>query len=188
MDTKYQILKLADNYIRKDGFNAFSFRDISAQLGIKSASVHYHFPTKTDLAASVVEHNRSLLLKTIEKNQHLAAPNQLQAFFSIYDYYRTSGKICLIGSIASDYFTVEAPVREAIALLSQTMHQWVTTILEKGLQNNDFFFKAQPDVKAAMIIGNMLALLQLSRVLGDKYYESVKQEIIRDLNDENHVR
>lgn len=186
MDTRNQILKLADNYIRKDGFNAFSFRDISSKLGIKSASVHYHFPTKTQLAASVVDHNRSLLLNTIDKNQQFPASEQLQAFFSIYDYYRTSGKICLIGSIASDYYTVEQPVREAIALLSQTMHQWVTAILEKGLQNNDFHFSAKPDVKAAMIIGNMLALLQLSRVLGDTYYESVKQEIIRDLNPENH--
>lgn len=181
MDTRTQILKLADNYIRKDGFNAFSFRDISSRLGIKSASVHYHFPTKTDLAASVVDHNRLLLLQTIEKNKSNPAPEQLNAFFSIYDYYRSSGKICLIGSIASDYFTVEAPVREAIAHLSQTMHQWVTAILEKGLTEGNFHFKAKADVKAAMIIGNMLALLQLSRVLGDSYYESVKQEIILEL-------
>jgi TetR/AcrR family transcriptional regulator, transcriptional repressor for nem operon len=32
----------------------FSFREIAADVGIKSSSVHYHFLTKGDLAATAV--------------------------------------------------------------------------------------------------------------------------------------
>jgi TetR/AcrR family transcriptional repressor of nem operon len=32
----------------------FSFKEIAADVGIKSSSVHYHFPAKDDLAAAVV--------------------------------------------------------------------------------------------------------------------------------------
>jgi TetR/AcrR family transcriptional regulator, transcriptional repressor for nem operon len=32
----------------------FSFREIAADVGIKGSSVHYHFPTKDDLAAAVI--------------------------------------------------------------------------------------------------------------------------------------
>jgi AcrR family transcriptional regulator len=32
----------------------FSFGEIAADVGIKGSSVHYHFPTKDDLAAAVV--------------------------------------------------------------------------------------------------------------------------------------
>lgn len=53
-DTKTQIMDLAENAIIQGGYNAFSFRDLAAQIGIKSASVHYHFPTKGDLAVSVM--------------------------------------------------------------------------------------------------------------------------------------
>jgi len=48
------IMDAAEKRIRIGGFGGFSFREIAADVGIKSSSVHYHFPTKEDLAAAVV--------------------------------------------------------------------------------------------------------------------------------------
>ena len=53
-DRAQQILDVAEKEMRKGGFDAVSFRDIAAAVGIKSASVHYHFPTKGDLGRAVV--------------------------------------------------------------------------------------------------------------------------------------
>jgi len=44
----------AERRMQAGGFGGFSFRDIASDVGIKSSSVHYHFPTKEDLAAAVV--------------------------------------------------------------------------------------------------------------------------------------
>jgi len=51
--TREQLEDRAEHYIRSGGFNSFSFRDLARDLGIKSASVHYHFPTKSDLGTAV---------------------------------------------------------------------------------------------------------------------------------------
>lgn len=48
-----QILDAAEKRIRSTGYNGFSFRHLAADVGIKSASVHHHFPTKSELAAAV---------------------------------------------------------------------------------------------------------------------------------------
>jgi TetR/AcrR family transcriptional repressor of nem operon len=48
------IMNAAEHRIRLGGFNGFSFREIAADVGVKSSSVHYHFPTKEDLAAAVI--------------------------------------------------------------------------------------------------------------------------------------
>src|ERR1700753_3909114 len=48
------IMDAAEKRIRSGGFGGFSFRDIAADVGIKSSSVHYHFPTKETLAAAVI--------------------------------------------------------------------------------------------------------------------------------------
>jgi TetR/AcrR family transcriptional repressor of nem operon len=53
-DAKKAILDAAEKRIQAGGFGGFSFRDIATDVGIKSSSVHYHFPTKEDLAAAVV--------------------------------------------------------------------------------------------------------------------------------------
>ncbi|RZN23188.1 TetR/AcrR family transcriptional regulator [Bradyrhizobium sp. Leo121] len=48
------IMDAAELRMRGGGFNGFSFREIADDVGIKSSSVHYHFPTKEKLAAAVV--------------------------------------------------------------------------------------------------------------------------------------
>ncbi len=49
-----RILAAAERRIRAAGYNAVSFREIAAEVGVKSASVHYHFPRKQDLGAALV--------------------------------------------------------------------------------------------------------------------------------------
>src|SRR5271168_872816 len=48
------IMDAAERRMRIGGFNGFSFRELDADVGVKSSSVHYHFPTKENLAAAVV--------------------------------------------------------------------------------------------------------------------------------------
>ncbi len=54
-NTREQLQDRAEHYIRQGGFGSFSFRDLAKDLNIKSASVHYHFPSKSDLGTAVAE-------------------------------------------------------------------------------------------------------------------------------------
>jgi TetR/AcrR family transcriptional repressor of nem operon len=53
-DIKTAILDAAERRMQFGGFGGFSFREIAADVGVKSSSVHYHFPTKENLAAAVI--------------------------------------------------------------------------------------------------------------------------------------
>jgi TetR/AcrR family transcriptional repressor of nem operon len=53
-DVKTAIMDAAERRMQLGGFGGFSFREIATDVGIKSSSVHYHFPTKEDLAAAVI--------------------------------------------------------------------------------------------------------------------------------------
>jgi TetR/AcrR family transcriptional repressor of nem operon len=54
-DTLQKLLDAAENRMRLYGYHAVSFRDLADDLGIKSASVHYHFRQKEDLGAALVD-------------------------------------------------------------------------------------------------------------------------------------
>ncbi len=43
-DVKTQIVDAAERRMQRGGFGGFSFREIAADVGIKSSSVHHHFP------------------------------------------------------------------------------------------------------------------------------------------------
>jgi TetR/AcrR family transcriptional repressor of nem operon len=53
-DVATAIMDAAERRMRLGGFNGFSFREIAVDVGVKSSSVHYHFPTKEQLAAAVI--------------------------------------------------------------------------------------------------------------------------------------
>jgi TetR/AcrR family transcriptional repressor of nem operon len=71
-DVRAAIMDAAERRIQQGGFGGFSFREIAADVGIKSSSVHYHFPTKDDLAAAVIrrwaEYTSELIDKELEKD------------------------------------------------------------------------------------------------------------------------
>src|ERR1700747_74229 len=63
MDTiRDAILSSAEARIRRAGFHGFSFRDLAADVGVKSASVHYHFPTKAELGVSLMKNYHEQML------------------------------------------------------------------------------------------------------------------------------
>ena len=51
--TRDLILDAAQERVRRGGYNGFSFRDLAQDVGIKSASIHHHFPTKEQLVATL---------------------------------------------------------------------------------------------------------------------------------------
>jgi TetR/AcrR family transcriptional repressor of nem operon len=51
-----RILEAAEARIRQSGYHGFSFRDLAADVGVKSASIHHHFPTKEELVVRVAAH------------------------------------------------------------------------------------------------------------------------------------
>jgi TetR/AcrR family transcriptional repressor of nem operon len=66
-DAAVAIMDAAERRIRLGGFNGFSFREIAADVGIKSSSVHYHFPTKENLAAAVIHRYTDEVAEFIEQ-------------------------------------------------------------------------------------------------------------------------
>ena len=61
ISTRDKILELAQEAMASRGYAAFSFRELAFELGIKSASVHYHFPTKVHLGLAVAQSYRERL-------------------------------------------------------------------------------------------------------------------------------
>ncbi|NQY94025.1 MAG: TetR/AcrR family transcriptional regulator, partial [Campylobacteraceae bacterium] len=68
--TKEKLINIAINTIQKYGINGLTIRDLGNAVGIKSASVLYHFNNKDGLLNELIKvynENFFLLLKDIEK-------------------------------------------------------------------------------------------------------------------------
>lgn len=180
-NTKEEITLLADRLIREKGYNAFSFYDISKTVGIKTASIHYHFPTKSDLVIAVIDQHIEFVKAIMEKSAAYTPAQQLEKFFSSYTRIKNEKQVCIVGSLATDLQTVDDAVRAKLAEFSTLFLDWVSGFLEAGRKNRSFRFDGTPRTKAIMIICSMLAIVQLSRLTGDKDFKTVKATIKQEL-------
>lgn len=181
MTTREQIIQSADNLIREKGYNAFSFFDISNVVGIKKASIHYYFPQKSDLGVAVIEEHLLRIKDIIDTYKDKGPVEKLDKFISVYSRVKTEKQICIVGSIATDFYTVDENMKTKLKEFTTVVLDWVRSFLEEGRKEKIFHFEGSGHAKALMIITNLLAIVQLSRVTGEKDFIIVKNKIKEDL-------
>ena len=180
-DTKEKIIALADKLIRTKGFNAFSYKDISAPLDIRNAAVHYYFPTKADLGISVVDAEISKLLAQEQQWNGLPEDEQLKRLFDIFRKRSREGCICLMGSLSPDYDTLPEPMQQKVQEMSSAIVAWVARCLEKGRAAKRFHFEGHPYDRALLVVSNLLSSLLLSRVMGKQTFSRMSDRLLKDL-------
>lgn len=181
--TREKIIELGENLIRTIGYNAFSYQDISSELGIKNAAVHYYFPSKENLGTSVVKTNIQRFEEMVD-NMHSRGfdeMQQLETFIKIYIKSHREQKKCIVGSLGPDYKTLNETTRKELKRMVEIILHWLTNILEEGRSKNIFVFKDTAESKAFIIFSSLVASLQLTGVLDKVDYKNFHQSIIDDL-------
>jgi TetR/AcrR family transcriptional repressor of nem operon len=102
-ETAERLMDLAEARIREGGYRGFSFRGLAAEIGIKSASVHHHFPTKAGMAAAVAR-------RYGERFFDIVAPRHDESGDDVVAIYRSAfrseierdARMCLNGMLSAE--------------------------------------------------------------------------------------
>jgi TetR/AcrR family transcriptional regulator, transcriptional repressor for nem operon len=163
MDVKNAILDAAEKRMREGGFHACSFREIANDVGIRSASVHHHFRTKTDLAASLVARYETKVLKAIgDPEDERDLTSKLAAMRAAFGTGLKRGHgMCLGGVFATETRSLPWPVGIATRHYFAACNDWLVRAFACG-------GAAEPHRKAlqltALLQGAMLQAMALSDV------------------------
>ncbi len=101
-DTVERIIDAAERRIRQAGYNGFSFREIAQDVGIKSASVHHHFPTKPALGAAVARRYAERVEAAVAAEQQ-AGQTAADAWRNVFrNALLRDGRMCLCGMLGAE--------------------------------------------------------------------------------------
>lgn len=177
--TRRKILDLSESLLQRLGYNGFSYHHLSRELGIKTAAIHYHFPTKEALGVHIVDRTRERFNRWVNNPENRIMPvrQQLDWFVKTYQYnLNLENRVCLIGSLATDYYTLPGDMQKAINELSREIQKWMARLLESGRQNGAINFEGNSQDKAICIISSLTGSLQLARLLGNEiFFRTVDQ-------------
>jgi TetR/AcrR family transcriptional repressor of nem operon len=165
--TAEKIVAAAERRMRESGFHGFSFRDIAADVGIKSASVHHHFPTKEHLGGAVAQAYTKRVLEALgDPNDPERTPEVLLELY-VSGYRRAlqnEKQTCLGGVIASELASLPDHVSRAGAEYFLRSAAWLEAVLRrKSPQANPYAIQAQAFSIIALLQGGALIAKVLRR-------------------------
>lgn len=169
MNTKDQIIFTADRLLTERGFNAFSYKNISEQMGIKTSSIHYYFPTKTDLGIAIIQNYRQLLEQTIKETEKNTPLEKINALFQYYKQLASEKKVCIVGALISDVNTLKDPLRDELLNFTEQAVNRAASILEQGQNEQIFRPAADNRLKARLMLTSLMGLIQISRIEKNHY-------------------
>lgn len=186
-DINKQILEVATSLIQTKGYNAFSYRDIVEVVGVKTSSIHYHFPAKEDLGKAVVKQHVNTLegeLERIMSNVKQANKKKLEQFFdSVFEItYFADRKMCLGGMLASDVLTLPEGIQSEIKRFFTRIEEWLVQLLDQGVESQEFSPIKDRKKEAALILSILEGSLLLARLYHDeKRLAQAKESVVSRL-------
>jgi len=167
--TKSLILKTAEELILSYGYQGFSYKDISDQINIRKASIHYHFPTKEDLGVAFITKYSRLFALWCKRVENLSGKDKLHAFCTMYGELSNEGtRICPIGMVAADYHKMPLQIQQRSQQLITQVEIWLEEMIVTGMTNREFKPTLHPQEMTRHIIYAMSGALKMARIYKDK--------------------
>lgn len=126
-DTKTKIMDLAECLTQQKGFNGFSYLDIAEEIGIKAASIHYHYKCKDDLAIAIVERTHKSHMEGFQnlEVEYNTPEERLLQLIVYFQGYVAEQKFCLCGMMAAELHSVSAKVKSRLENYFTEFQEWL---------------------------------------------------------------
>lgn len=161
-----EITEYALRLIKHKSFSTFSYENISKEMKMTKAAVHYHFEKKDDLGLAICEKLQEGLIRSFELchndiNNHMGHP---WSFIESRINTISSDEICPIVSLQSDYENLSINLREKIEQLSMNEIE----LLKRLVKDYNQGFKADEVVISTLM--SIKGALQYRRILGEEIF------------------
>lgn len=166
-----EILRCARTLIVSGGYNSFSYADISSVVGIRNASIHHHFPSKSDLVRKLVEQYRQEAAAGLaELERNISDPlEQLRAYIGYWEgcIADATHPFCACALLATEIPVLPESVVLEVRAHFQSLSNWLTAVLERGAAQGCLVLTGTARTNAEMFMATVHGAMLSARAHGD---------------------
>ncbi|MEJ7935060.1 TetR/AcrR family transcriptional regulator [Sphingobium sp. AN558] len=157
------------------GYSRLNFRDLATVVGIKAASVHYHFPAKADLGVAVARRYRedaagALEALSAETPDPAECLRQYPRMFRIA--LENENRMCLGSFMAAEYDDLPDEVKTEVQIFADVHIMWLSERLAAtGMESGDAKARA---IFAALVCAHLMARSRADVTLYDSLVDSYR--------------
>ena len=164
------VLDVAQEFLQTRGYNAFSFRDLADRVRIRSASIHYHFPTKSELCRALIARQREQVAGAFAAIDAagLNAAEKLDRYVDLFKETLAEGnRMCLCGMLASDFTTLEPDIVRDLRRSLVDHETWLAEVLAIGKRAGQLRFEGPELEEARSLLAALEGAMLLARAHED---------------------
>ena len=167
--TARRILDVAERLVQSRGFNGFSYADVAKELGITTASLHYHFRGKAELGKALMSRYAERFGEALDRiDEEIRDPREkLEAYADLYAGVLEGKRMCMCGVLAAEYETLPESMRAAVLRFFDDNQTWLTHVLAEGEKEGTLAFSGSKDDVAQTILGTLEGAMLVARPYGD---------------------
>ncbi len=135
VDTRTALLNAAERAARALGPDGFSYAHLAREVGIRKASIHHHFPTKSGLLLALTQRYRAATAQALARidEAHGSAAARIRALIAHYEAALEDGTclcLCVALSVSHDRLTPE--ITAEIAAFRDDVTAWIDATFRLG--------------------------------------------------------
>lgn len=126
-NTREQLLRQASETVRRGGTAALNFRDLGTAVGVKSATVHYYFPTKADLLKAIAADYRTHFIAALTDGVRGSRSfrQDLLTLVDLFSAAEAEKLSCLCGMLATEADLLDAEVTAVVNEFFAALQTWI---------------------------------------------------------------
>ena len=170
-DTRTLILDAAQDLIQRLGANAVSYQHLSEAVGIRKASIHYHFPTKQDLLGALIGRYHAYFLGLVDRimAEESDPARMLDRYIGLFEATLREGKhdkACLCGMLGAELASLGDEAVRGIRHFYQANQERLASILTRGRDAGVFRFSGDPAALAGLTFAALEGAVLVVRAEG----------------------
>jgi len=184
-DTAQKIADTFQNMVMVRGFNAVSYGDLAKELGIRTASIHYHFPTKAELGATVLTRYRDNFKSTWAEVDTSDPHSYVRAYESFMAPIRPvshmEGVSCLFGVMGATHKTLCPNIQGILADFFVEQEVWLARVFKGGRDRGVFHFQGSATGFAKLFASALQGAMVIKKSTNNPKHFDVVIEQLEDM-------
>ena len=171
------ILDAAEKRVRRSGYSNMSFRDVAQDVGIKSASVHYHFPKKQDLGVALVDRYMARFETRLTMIDQDTLETAIEDFVRLYaEALVMDESICLCAALGAEAMGIDPELRKETGQFFKMNIEWLENLFSKHPSKT-------ASLRATEIVATLQGSMILSATTGQRtHFDDVATSIVAQVS------
>lgn len=168
-DTRAILLREAETLFRTRGYAAFSYADLSERVGIRKASIHYHFPSKEALGVAFIDGYVARFtgkLADIERRR-TDTRGRLRLYARLFSGGIKGGMLPLCGILSAGTASLPESLRVRTRGFFNMHLEWLECAIRDGVASGELRSDLDPRKTALLIFSAVEGASFVAWALGD---------------------